>query len=76
MKIEILGTGCAKCQSLAANAQAAADGLGVDYELVKVTDIVEITSRGVLMTPALVIDGDVRSMGKVLATDEIKRLLS
>ena len=75
MKIQILGSGCAKCAALAANAKAAADELGVDYELVKVTDIGEIISFGAMMTPALAIDGEVKAVGKVLSPKDIQQLI-
>ena len=75
-KIQILGTGCPKCKKLAENAEAAAKELGTDYELVKVTDINEIMNFGVMMTPALAVDGDVKSTGKVLSADEIKKILA
>ena len=74
-KIQILGTGCPKCKKLAENAKAAAQALGMEYELVKVTDINEIISFGVMMTPALVVDGEVKSSGNVLSVDAIKELL-
>jgi len=76
MKIEILGTGCPKCQSLAANAKSAADKLGVPYEMCKVTQINEIMQRGVMLTPALVIDGQVKVVGKVASEAEITTLLA
>ena len=76
MKIQILGTGCAKCAKLAESAELAAKELAVDYKLEKVTDITEIMSFGVMMTPALVVDGDVKTSGKLPAADEIKRFLS
>ena len=76
MKIEILGTGCPKCERLAENAELAVKELGRDAEIVKVTDIQEIIKRGVMMTPALAVDGDVKSVGKVLSADDIKNLLS
>ncbi|MBN2070921.1 MAG: TM0996/MTH895 family glutaredoxin-like protein [Candidatus Krumholzibacteriota bacterium] len=74
-KIEILGTGCPKCKKLAEHAESAARELGIEYELIKITDINEIISYGVMMTPALVIDGEVKSLGKVLPVDEIADLL-
>jgi len=74
-KIQILGTGCPKCKKLAANAEAAARELGIEYELVKVTDINEIMKFGVMMTPALAVDGEVKSAGKALSVDEIKEFL-
>lgn len=74
-KIQILGTGCPKCQKLTENAKAAADQLGLDYEIQKVTDLAEITRFGVMMTPALAVDGQVKSAGKVLDANEIKQLI-
>lgn len=76
MKIEILGPGCPKCATLAANAKTAADRLGLQYELTKVTQIKDIMQRGVMMTPALAIDGEVKSAGKVLSEAEITSLLT
>ena len=76
MKIQILGTGCPKCKKLAENAEAAAQALGIEYEIEKVTDIDEIMKAGVMMTPALVVDGAVESAGKALSADDIKKLLS
>ncbi|MCX5697248.1 MAG: thioredoxin family protein [Candidatus Omnitrophica bacterium] len=75
MKIEILGVGCPKCKHLIANVQAAVEELNVTAEIAKVTDIDKITEYGVMITPALAIDGKVVSVGKVLAKDEIKYLL-
>ena len=76
MKISILGAGCAKCKKLADNAEAAASALGVEYTLEKVTDIKDIMAYKVMMTPALVVDGKVVSVGKALGTEEIKQLLA
>ncbi|MFP4056381.1 MAG: thioredoxin family protein [Candidatus Brocadiia bacterium] len=76
MKLQVLGTGCPKCKKLAENAEAAAKALGVDYELEKVTDIAEITSFGVMMTPALRVDGEVKVAGKVPSAEEIQELLA
>ena len=75
MKVQILGTGCPKCRKLAENAEAAAKALGLDYELEKVTDINEIMGFGVMMTPALAVDGQVRVSGKVPGVEEIKGML-
>ena len=72
-KIQILGTGCPKCKKLAEHAEAAAKELGIEYELVKVTDINEIMKFGVMMTPGLAVDGTVKSSGKVASSDEIKQ---
>ena len=75
-KIQILGTGCPKCKALAQNAETAAKELGLEYTLEKVTDIKEIMKFGVMMTPALVIDGQVKVVGKILAPEQIKEMLS
>ncbi len=74
-KIEILGTGCQKCVKLAENAKEAVKDKGADYEVEKVTDLKKIMGYGVMMTPGLVVDGKVVSVGKVLSSDEIKKLL-
>jgi small redox-active disulfide protein 2 len=74
-KLQILGTGCPKCQKLAANARAAAEAAGIEYELEKVTDINEIMAFGVMVTPALAVDGEVKVVGKVPEPDAIKDLL-
>ena len=76
MKIEILGTGCPKCNTLEANAKAAADKLGIRYELVHVKDLMKIASYGVMMTPALAINGKVKLAGKVASEAEITTLLT
>ena len=75
-KVQILGTGCPKCKKLAENAEIAAKALGIEYEIEKVTDINEIMKFGVMMTPALAVDGKVKSVGKVLSPEEIKQALS
>ena len=74
-KLQILGTGCAKCEKLAANTRAAAEALGIDYEIEKITDINEIMRFGVMLTPALVIDGEVVFQGKVPTPDELKKII-
>jgi small redox-active disulfide protein 2 len=76
MKIQILGTGCPKCKKLAENAEAAAKALGVAYTLEKVTDINQIMSFGVMMTPALAVDGVVKVVGKVPEFEALKGLLA
>ena len=76
MKIQILGTGCPKCKKLAENAENAAKAAGIQYELEKVTDINDIMAFGVMMTPALAIDGKVKSCGKLLSSDEIEKILT
>ena len=75
-KIQILGTGCPKCKKLAENAEAAAKAAGIEYELVKVTQINDIMAMGVMMTPALAVDGVVKTVGKVASPDEIKTFLA
>lgn len=75
MKIQILGTGCPKCKKLAENAEAAAKELGLSFELEKVTDINQIMKFGVMMTPALAVDGKVKVAGKLSSVDEIKAML-
>ena len=74
-KIQILGTGCPKCKKLAESATEAIKGLESEFEIVKITDINEIMKFGVMMTPALAVDGQVKSVGKVIAPEEIKKLL-
>ena len=74
-KIQILGTGCPKCKKLTEHAEAAAKALGIEYELEKVTDINDIMKFGVMMTPALAVDGEVKVVGKVPTAEEIKGML-
>ena len=76
MKIQILGTGCPKCKKLAENAQQAVADMTPACEIEKVTDINEIMKFGVMMTPALAVDGEVKVVGKVPSADEIKKLLA
>ena len=75
-KIQILGAGCPKCKKLAENAETAAKELGIEYELQKVTDINEIMKFGVMMTPALAIDGQVKATGKVPDISAISEYLN
>jgi len=74
-KIQILGTGCAKCKTLTENARKAVELAGVEAEIEKIEDIKEIMKFNVLMTPGLVIDGEVKAAGRVLSPDDIKKLL-
>lgn len=74
-KLQILGTGCPKCNDLAQKTEQAAMELGIEYELVKVREIVDIMSFGVMMTPALAVDGVVKVMGKVPGVGELKNLI-
>jgi len=75
MKIQVLGTGCAKCKQLTANAEKAVADLGLGVSVEKVEDIREIMKFRVMSTPALVVDGAVRSAGKVLSPEAVKDLL-
>lgn len=75
MKVEVLGTGCAKCEKLAANAKQAIAALGIDIPVDKVTDLDAIMSYGVMMTPALAIDGEVKITGKVPDAGEIQKMI-
>ena len=75
MKIEILGTGCSKCKTLEENAKKAIAQIGGFHEVKKVEDIVEIMNYGVMSTPALVVDGKVKSSGRTLTSNEIVELL-
>ena len=76
VRIQILGTGCARCKKLTENAQAAAAELGAEFTVEKVTDINEIMKFKVWQTPGLAVDGSVKSVGKVLSTQEIKSILN
>ena len=76
MKIEVLGPGCPRCSALAASVKAAADRLGVEYKLSKVTDILEITKYGVMVTPALVIEGELKLSGKAATEAELTAILT
>ena len=76
MKIQILGSGCAKCRALTAVSEQAAKDLDLTYEVEKITDVSRYADFGVMFTPALVVDGVVKSSGKVPSLDEAKTLLS
>jgi len=75
MKIQILGPGCPRCKTLAANVEQAVRATGVDAEIEKVTGITEIAKFGIMMTPGLAFDGEVKSAGKILSPAEIAELL-
>jgi len=75
MKIEVLGPGCAKCRKLYENTRTAVNELNLPAEIVKVEEIQKIVEAGVMMTPALVLNGEVKSVGKVLSVDDIKKML-
>lgn len=74
-KIQILGTGCPKCKQLAKQAETAAKESGIPYEIEKVTDIQMIVEFGVMSTPALVVDGQVKAAGRVPSVEEIKGMI-
>ena len=74
--IQILGTGCTKCDRLADTVDAAARELGLDYRLEKITDMMRFADFGVMLTPALAVDGEVKVAGKVPSRDELKRMLA
>ena len=75
MKIEILGTGCAKCKKTEKNVRQTIDELDKNIEIIKVEDMQEIMNQGVMMTPAVVIDGDVKISGHVPSVDELKKVI-
>lgn len=74
--VQVLGPGCARCHALAKNVEEAARQLGINVQIEKVSDINMIVGFGVMMTPALVIDGELKLQGKVASPEEIKRLLA
>ena len=76
MKFTIYGSGCSKCKLLTANAESAAQALGITYEIEKVTDMNAIIDAGIMRTPALAVDGKVIVEGKVVGADEIQKLLA
>jgi small redox-active disulfide protein 2 len=75
-KLQVLGPGCPKCVELTKRTEEAAKALGADYELEKVTELSKIMSFGVFMTPALVVDGEVKVVGQVPSLEEIKKLIA
>ncbi|MCB2156483.1 TM0996/MTH895 family glutaredoxin-like protein [bacterium] len=75
-KLQVLGTGCPKCKKLAELTEAAAKEAGIEYELEKVTDINDIVEFGVMTTPALVVDGEVKSAGKLPSASELRAMLT
>ena len=74
-KLQVLGTGCPKCKKLAENVEAAAKALGIEYEIEKITDINDIMKFGVMMTPALAVDGQVKIVGKVPTPGDIEKMI-
>jgi small redox-active disulfide protein 2 len=75
-KLQILGTGCPKCKKLMEITERVAKSSGIEYELVKVTDIAEIMKFNVMSTPALAVDGEVKVTGRIPKPDEIKKIIS
>ena len=75
MVIKVLGSGCTNCKKLEENTKKAVESLGIDATIEKVTDIKDIMSYGVMKTPALVVDGKVKIMGRVVSSEEIKKYL-
>jgi small redox-active disulfide protein 2 len=75
-KLQVLGPGCPKCVELAKRTEEAARAAGGDYEVEKVSDLSKIMAFGVMMTPALVVDGEVKVVGQVPSVDEIKKIIS
>jgi small redox-active disulfide protein 2 len=75
-RLQVYGPGCPKCERLAELAGEAAAALGIEFELEKVTDINRITAAGIMMTPALAVDGEIKVIGKVPDIEEIKELIS
>lgn len=73
--IQILGTGCPKCRMLEEATKKAADAIGLDYQLVKITDVMRFADFGVMMTPAMAVDGEVKVSGRVPSVEELKQLL-
>ena len=73
--LKVYGTGCAKCNRLEANTKAAAEALGLDFQLEKITDRAAITDAGILVTPALMVDGEVKVAGKAPSADELEAVL-
>ena len=73
--IQILGSGCAKCQKLADNAETAAKELGLEYRIEKITDIDRIAEFGIMLTPGLAVNGEVKSFGRLLSPEKIRPLL-
>ena len=75
-KLQILGTGCSKCKRLTEQVEQAAKELGIEHQIEKVTDMEEIISFGVMMTPALAVDGQVKVAGNIPSIEELKRLIA
>jgi len=76
MKIEVLGTGCAKCKRLEENVRKALKDANVKTDVVKVEDVQQIIERGIMFTPALIIDGDAKAVGRIPSVEEIKKMIT
>ena len=76
MKVQILGTGCPKCKALTANTERALEQLGITAEIEKVDKIADIVRMGVMMTPGLAVDGQVKASGHVLTVEEVRDILA
>jgi small redox-active disulfide protein 2 len=76
MKIEVLGTGCAKCKRLEENVRKALKEAKIQAEVLKVEDLQEIIDRGIMLTPALIIDGDAKAVGRIPSVEEIKKMIT
>jgi small redox-active disulfide protein 2 len=75
-EILVLGTGCYRCQKLEKDVREAAEEMGIECEILKVSDLNAIAGFGVMQTPALIVDGEIKAAGKLLTTDQLKKLLS
>ena len=75
-KLQILGTGCPKCKKLTELTEQAARELGIEYEIEKVSEVAEIMKFGVMMTPGLAVDGEVKVAGKVPGVEDIKKMIA
>ena len=75
MKIEVLGTGCSKCRTAEKNVKKAIEELGIQAEVVKIEDLQEIIDRGVMMTPAVIVNGEVKIVGHTPTVNEIKKII-
>ena len=75
-RLQVFGPGCAKCKKLAEATEEAAKAMGIEYSLEKVSDLVQMMNHGIMSTPALAVDGEVKVAGRVPGTDEIKKMLA
>jgi small redox-active disulfide protein 2 len=75
-RLQVFGPGCAKCKKLAEATEEAAKAMGIEYSLEKVSDLVQMMNQGIMSTPALAVDGEVKVVGRVPSTDEIKKMLA